>query len=205
MLSEAKKIKIVGIGGLPRSGKDTLAEMFIAQGYFGVSFGDIVRDISRTRHAAKPDPISRANTTETSNWLRQQNGSDFIMKQALKLYETETRLRPHRGLLAWSIRAPIEVDFILSHGGKLIWVEASDQIRFERTMANLRVGETKISLAEFKRQEDEQWVPQPGQPAEIQMSVSYVKAKATDRLLNDGSFDEFKTHAQALIDKINAE
>ena len=68
-------MKLIGIGGLSRSGKDTLAEFLISKGYFGVSLGDIVRNQSRIRHADAPDPISIANMTETANNLRQQKGA----------------------------------------------------------------------------------------------------------------------------------
>lgn len=195
------KIKIVGIGGLPRSGKDMLANKFIEAGYFGVSLGDIVRNATRIRHADKPDPISRANTTETSNWLRQQKGPDFALKEALELYKEASKSKEYRGLLAWSIRAPVEVDFIYKNNGRLIWIEASDKVRYERAMQELRHGEAIISPEEFKRQEDEQWIPNnPDLPAEIQMNVSYVKDNAREILENNSNdLEEFNEKAEALV------
>ena len=68
MTSPENKLNIIGIGGLPRSGKDELAQIFIDAGFFGVSLGDIVRNIAKTRHSDKPDPISVNNMTETSNF-----------------------------------------------------------------------------------------------------------------------------------------
>lgn len=202
MEKSANELNIVGIGGLPRSGKDMLAELFIGAGFFGVSLGDIVRDASRIRHANEPDPISRTNTTETSNWLRQTKGPDFALREALDLYEQASKTRKYSGLLTWSVRAPVEVDFILAHHGHLIWAEASDEIRHERAMHNLREGELPISLEEFKKQEDKQWLPQPGIPAEIQMNVSYVKDHATDFLENNSnSLDKFNKKAMVLVDK----
>ncbi|HEX9153511.1 MAG TPA: hypothetical protein VF809_01695, partial [Candidatus Saccharimonadales bacterium] len=149
-----KTTKIIGIGGLPRSGKDTLADLFVQAGFFGLSFGDVVRDFCYERHKDKPDPISVANMTETSNWLRQTRGADVILQEALRqFHEQEQAGRQFRGLALWSIRAPIEVDFILAHGGELIWVEADDQVRHSRSMQHLRPSETPISLDEFRRQE----------------------------------------------------
>src|SRR5436853_3820896 len=122
-------MKIVGIGGLPRSGKDSLAELFIKQGYFGISFGDVVRGFSQERHKDKPDPISVANMTETSNWLRETYGADVILQEALKEYEEASKTKDYKGLVLYSVRAPIEVDWILARGGELIWVEASEEVR----------------------------------------------------------------------------
>ena len=150
----SQKFNLVGIVGLPRSGKDTLAELFMEEGYFGLSFGDIVRSFSRERHKDKSDPISVANMTDTSNWLRETQGPDVILKEALRQYEAEIKKgEAYKGLVLWSIRAPIEVDFILAHGGELIWVEADDVVRHERGLKSLRPGEAVVTLEEFKRQD----------------------------------------------------
>ncbi len=203
MAEDISDLNIIGIGGLPRSGKDMLAELFIGSGYFGVSLGDIVRNISRTRHAGKPDPISLANNTETSNWLRQTKGPDFALKEALDLFTKASKNNNYKGLLVWSIRAPIEVDFIIEHNGHLIWVESTDEVRHNRANHNLRKGEAVVSLAEFKRQEDEQWVPRPDLPEDIQMNVSYVKNHANMILENNSdNLNEFKNIAQNLIKEI---
>jgi len=193
-------MKLVGIGGLPRCGKDTLAELFIEAGYFGVSFGDIVRGFARIRHKDKPDPISVANMTDTSNWLRETRGPDVILQEALKQYKAAQKTHDYKGIVLFSVRAPVEVNFILSHGGQLVWIESSDKVRYERAMQNLRYGEQAITLEEFKRQEDLQWLPQPGTPAEAQMDISYVKSKSTKILENNGNdVQKFKDDAQKLI------
>lgn len=193
--------KIVGIGGLPRSGKDLLAEIFIQAGYFGVSFGDIVREFTRERHKDKPDPISVANMTETSNWLRETRGPDVILREALRQFREKVAAgEQYQGLVLWSIRAPVEVDFIVAHNGQIIWVEAEDVVRHRRGLRHLRDGEAPITLKEFKRQEALQWKPQPGIPAEVQMDLSYVKAHATQTLVNnDDDLDGFNKKAANLI------
>lgn len=198
-------MKIVGIGGLPRSGKDTLAELFIEQGYFGFSFGDFTRESARERHKDKPDPISVANMTETSNWLRDTRGPDVILQAALKQFEEASKTKDYKGLVLFSVRAPVEVDWILAHSGELIWVEASDQIRYERNNKHLRQGEKAVDLAEFKRQEALQWQPQAGISTEAQMDISYVKAHAS-KILENNSDDlaEFLSNARQLIASINS-
>lgn len=196
-----KTMNIVGIGGYPRSGKDSLGEVFIKAGFYGVSFGDIVRGYSRQRHADKPNPISVENMTETSNWLRAEYGPDVLLKEALNQFKAEQADgKEHAGLLFISVRAPVEVDFIHDQGGRLIWVEASDDVRHRRNNAHLREGEHKISLKEFVRQERLQSEPQPGTPAEIQMNMEYVKAKATQIIDNSGDdYGLFKRKAQAVV------
>jgi dephospho-CoA kinase len=194
-------VKIIGISGYPRSGKDTLGELLIQAGYYGVSFGDIIRGYARQRHADKPDPISVANMTETANWLRNERGADVVLKEALSLYETEQAAgKDYKGFLIISVRAPVEVDFILSHEGQLVWVEVDDNIRYKRDKNARRVGEMDISFEEFKRQEGLQSKPQPGIPPEAQMDMEYVRSKATLTIGNNGSNVEvFKQTAKAAL------
>lgn len=203
MSNSEKQLNIVGIGGLPRSGKDELARVLIKTGFYGVSLGDIVRNVSRTRHADKPDPISVNNMTETSNFLRQTQGPDFALKQALELYREAEKDNSYKGLLVWSVRAPVEVDYVLANHGHMVWLETSDPIRHHRAMNDLREAETKISLKEFLEQEAKQWVPQADLPPEIQMNVAYVKEHATDILVNESDdLDEFHKKAIELISNL---
>lgn len=184
---ESVKYKIIGIGGLSRSGKDSVAELLTQASYMSVSLGDIVREYCFERHKDKPDPITRANTTETSNWLRETYGADVVLREALKRFEAKLAEGQHYvGVVLHSIRAPIEVDFILAHGGDLLWVEADDAVRYKRNSASLREGERHLSMEEFMAHEAEQWVPLPGIPKEAQMNVSYVKEHATIRIVNNG-------------------
>jgi dephospho-CoA kinase len=201
LTSNVQRPKLVGIGGLTRSGKDTVAELFIANGWYGVSLGDIIRDKSRERHKNDQDPASVANMTETANWLRGQYGADVILQEALRQYETaRQKNEQYKGLVLYSIRAPIEADFILSHGGQLIWVEASDVVRHQRWLAKPRAGEEQISLAEFNAHENLQYNPQPGIPENIQMNTRYVKTHATITIENNGNDkDAFLLRAKQLL------
>lgn len=189
---------------MPRSGKDTLAELFIKDGFFGISFGDVIRRFARERHADKPDPISVANMTETANWLRENHGPQVVLDEALQQYEDQIASgQKYQGLVLWSIRMPVEVDYIIERDGELIWTEASAEVRYERNLKHLRQGEIAMTLDEFKRQEQLQWEPQPGIDPSIQMNMSYVKSKATHILENNNdNLDTFLTQAHALIKEL---
>lgn len=198
-------MKIVGVAGRDRSGKDTLAELFIAAGFFGFSLGDAFREHSRKRHADEPDPISVKNMTETSNWLRSTQGPDVILKEGLKAYEAAlARGETYKGVVMYSIRAPIEADFIVAEGGELVWVQTDDEIRHKRRIKHIRDGEAKVTLQEMLAQEALQADPQPGIPREVQMDLNYVKSKATIVLENNGDdLQEFETRAKELVQKLS--
>jgi dephospho-CoA kinase len=195
--------KIIGVGGLPRSGKDSLAEVFIDNGFYGVSLGDIVRNEARVRHADAPDPISVANMTETSNHLRTEQGADFAMKKAKELFHAASKTTPYKGLIVFSVRAQIEVDFIVDHPGEMIWVETSDAVRYDRYTHHMRDGEAQISKEELLSQEALQWEPQAGEDAKVQMNVKYVKEHSTRVFDNNGSdINDFENRAKQLLKEL---
>ncbi|MCA1807845.1 MAG: hypothetical protein LC687_08380, partial [Actinobacteria bacterium] len=152
-------------------------------------------------HADKPDPISVANMTETSNHLRQEFGADVVLKRALEEYEEASKKTAYTGLVLYSVRTPTEVDFIRAHHGRLIWVEASDDIRYARAVEFSREGEMQnIDMDTFLAHEALQWQPKPGTPKDAQMDVSYVKSQATDIIENNqNNLTKFKALARRLF------
>lgn len=196
-------MNIVGIAGLPRSGKDTLAKWFVEAGYFGVSLGDIVREQSRQRHARDANPISVANMTETANYLREKSGADTVLQQALDMYEQARQTDNYTGLAIYSVRTPAEADFITSHNGRLIWVEARDEVRYARAIEFARDGEdASIDKETFLAHEQLQWQPKAGVPEEAQMNVAYVKQKATDIIENNTDVTTFEERARKPMQEI---
>lgn len=184
---------IIGVSGLVRSGKDTLAELLIQRGFYGFSLGDYVRTKALQRHKGKTDPISVENMTETANWLRDTYGADVVLSEAIKSFELANKDNHYKGLVLYSVRVPVEVDFILKKGGVIVWVEANTETRYKRSLQALREGETEQTIEEFERQEALQWKPQPGNPANAQMNVSYVKDNATIIIENNNSsLEEFR-------------
>lgn len=199
----AEQIKLIGIGGLPRSGKDTLAEVFMDNGFYGVSIGDIVRDEARVRHVNVPDPISIENLTETSNWLREQRGPDFALRACIDRYKEASRAKTYKGLVVFSVRMALEVDFIVAAGGDVIWVETDDDVRYERYIQHMREGEVAITKQELMAQEAKQWQPQPGIDPSIQMNIEYVKQHATACFVNNSSdMVDFQTRAVGLMHEL---
>ena len=193
---------IVGIGGYSRSGKDTLATLLLSAGYFGISVGDIAREYSMERHKDSKSPISRINLTETSNWLREQKGPDVFMKIALDKYRQALKTKEYKGMLIWSIRAPIEADFIIKNKGTLIWIDSKAKTRYKRFLENLRTGEVSIDFDEYLRQEQTQVVPQPDIDPLIQMNMDYVKEKSN--LTLDNNFEGTEKFLEYAKQRLNS-
>lgn len=191
---------IVGIAGKIRSGKDSLAEIFINNGFFGVSVGDIVRQKSKELNSADPNPISTENMTKTANYLRSKFGSDFLFREAISRYKNAIKSKNYKGLVIYSVRAPIEADNILKYGGELIWIDSKDEVRYERAMSNLRKGDSRVSFEDFKIAESQQFLPNSKFDKDTQMNLDYVKSKATIRLTNNqNDISQFRDKALKII------
>lgn len=203
MTTSNNQVQIISVAGRDRSGKDTVAELLMEHGFYGYSFGDAVRRHAKERHADKPDPISVKNMTETSNWLRTTYGADVILKEALTEFEAEKESgKQYKGVVLFSVRAPIEADFTIEHGGELVWVATKDEVRHQRKLANLRPGEAGVTLEEMLAQEALQADPQPGIPREVQMDLNYVESKATIVIENNGNdIDEFYSKVKNKLSK----
>lgn len=199
-MTTSSNFAIVGVAGLPRSGKDEVAKLYISNGWFGVSLGDIVRNAAKVRHAHAADPISVKNMTETSNFLRSTKGADFALKEALALYKQASKKKHYKGLVIYSVRAPVEAEFILQHNGSLVWVHTDDVVRHKRAQKHMRKGERYVSIEDMLAQEALQALPQPGIPKQVQMNTSFVKEKATIVVENNGDdLSEFQSRCKKLL------
>ena len=108
--------------------------------------------------------------------------------------------KKYQGVVIYSVRAPIEADFILNHGGQLIWIESSDEVRYKRKIDNLRQGEASLSIEEMLAQEALQTRPQPDLPRTVQMDLGYIKSKATKIITNNGNnVEAFKDEAKKAL------
>jgi dephospho-CoA kinase len=138
--------KIIGIAGTNGSGKDTLGELLRQEcGYITVSLSDILR-AELTRRGQEH---SRENLSGLSNELRQTYGDGVMTRRVFEHYGIDTKL------CITSIRTPGEVDEMQKVGGVLVWVDADEQVRYERIQSGGRGrGATDaISFEEFQEQQ----------------------------------------------------
>ena len=130
---------IIGITGKLGSGKDTVAEKLQEKGYEHISLSDILReDLKRQKKE-----ITRENLIEAGSNIRKKYGGAILAERAYAKINKENTV-------ITSIGRTEEVDFFMEKGIKIIYVDASIKIRFQRIKKRKRENDPK-TLKEFQR------------------------------------------------------
>lgn len=144
--------RIIGIAGTNGSGKDTLGALLASRyGYKSVSLSDILR-AELTRQGR---PHTRENLSGLSRQIREAEGDGAMSRRVIETNDSDARL------CITSVRTPGEVQEIQKAGGTMVWIDADEQIRYDRIQAAARGrGETdNISFEEFQRQQAVEMTP----------------------------------------------
>jgi dephospho-CoA kinase len=127
-------MKLIGIGGTNAAGKDTVAEMLAERhGWQFVSVSDILRD--ELRREGKP--IERRLLRSVSAKWREEFGLGILIDKAVELYNP----KKYNNLVISSLRNFGEADEVHKLGGKVVWVDADMQVRYDRIQSRMRSAE----------------------------------------------------------------
>jgi len=118
---------VIGIVGLPGSGKSEAAAVAESAGVPVVTMGDVIRAECRDRGL---DPATDHGTVATT--LREENGEDAIAQRSLPIIEEQ--LEDHDTVLVDGIRSDVEVERFRAAFGDFLLVEvhAPFEMRAER-------------------------------------------------------------------------
>lgn len=186
-------MKIIGIAGTDGSGKDSIGEVLSQNGWKFVSVTDILRDEANKRGIR----LGRDTLRQISAEWRREHGLGVLVDKAVETYKNEDKT--YDGLVLASLRNPGENDRIHELGGKVVWVDAEPEIRFERIKNRNRGSEDHVTFKEFLAEEQAQ-----SQHAgdEATLNLTGVREKADIFLENNGhDLEAFKqTTAKTLAD-----
>lgn len=144
-------MKIVGLVGLIGSGKNTVAEMFVQQGFVQDSFAKPLKDLTASvfgwpRALLEGDTPESREFRETTDlfWSRKLNIDNFTPRMALQVLGTdlfrnhfqdgiwrhslEYRLRccANNNIVISDARFRNELDLIQGMSGKIVWIQRGD-------------------------------------------------------------------------------
>lgn len=159
-------MRVIGISGVARSGKDTVAD-YINDKYGYEKF--VLSDILRDKLASMGRDVTKKNMVELGNELRKEKGNDIV---ARLLYE---RCKDREKICVVGFRSPGEVDFFesVSESFFLIEVRASRSLRVERAKAH---GMDDVSCRDYDDI--------------IRKGLDMVLSMATIRIENESGLDE---------------
>lgn len=177
---------IIGVTGLPSSGKDTVAQILEKEGFKHISLSDMLREIV----LAKGEDISTENLTRHGNLIRRERGEGYLAKMALKKIGGDTVIT--------SIRQPGEVDVLRQNKGfHLIAVEADEIKRWQRLKSRHREGDPR-TIEEMKSIE----MRQSKAGGSKDMQVDEVMKKADYIVNNNGLLDDLKKQVDEVLARI---
>lgn len=184
-IKEWIKMQIMGISGLPGSGKSLVSEMATDKGAIMVSMGDIIREEAKKRGES---------TGETAVNLRKEYG-DYIV--------SELTIEKIKKLREDGIENPIVVDGIRSHHEVKMFKENFDNFIIVSVFANPDIRFKR--LAERKREDDSQDLAgfQIRDERELNFGMGNVIALSDKLIINESDFESYREKINEFFEEID--
>ena len=177
-------MKVIGVVGLPASGKGEFSKIAAGMGIPVIVMGDMIR---RAVSEAGLEP-NDTNFGATANRLRKEGGMDAIAK--LCIPEIQKHTTPL--VLIDGIRGDAEVALFRHHfsGFVLISIDSSFENRLARIAARARSDD--FTSADALRNRDER---------ETRWGLLNALGSADRHISNEGTLDEFSRAVRALLEQ----
>lgn len=140
-------MQILGIGGTNGSGKDLLSEMLEKE--HGWLFISGSRDLIIPELERRGSLIERENMADLTREWRQTMGKGAVIDNAIEKFNDLGGSAKFDGLVISSLRHPWEAERIHELGGRVIWVDADPNIRYERIYNRGHGSKDKKSYEQF--------------------------------------------------------
>ena len=138
-------MQVMGVSGLPGSGKSLVSEMAAEKGAIIVSMGDIVREEAKKRNES---------SKETAKNLRKEHGEYIVSELTIKKIKKLQDEGVTNKILVDGIRSHHEVEMFKENFEDFIIVSifANPAIRFERLKNRMREDDSQ-DYAEFSKRD----------------------------------------------------
>jgi dephospho-CoA kinase len=175
-------MKVIGVVGLPASGKGEFSRIAAGMGIPVVVMGDVIRDAVRAAGLPETDQ----NLGSVANELRKEGGMAAIAERSLPAIESQKAAI----VLVDGIRGDAEVDFFRTRFPEfvLIGVDAPFMTRLSRLNERRRADD--VHDADDLSTRDSR---------EIAWGLGRALSLADHLIMNDGSIEEFEAEARNLL------
>jgi len=194
-LLEAEKM-IIGIVGKIAAGKTTIAKFFEEKGFCRISCSEPLIDLlshNVSGYSWVPELPEKAEPTrekliEFGKYLKDKYGGDILIRLAVD------KNRNCKNIVIDGVRSREEIEAIKGLGGKVIYVEAKPEIRFERLMKRKASKDRGIKTFEdFKAMDDAE---------ERLYHTSKLKDLADYVIVNEGTLEELREKVERIIEEV---
>lgn len=189
---EAGKM-IIGVVGKIAAGKTTVAKFFEEKGFCRVSCSDPLIDLlthNVSDYSWIPELPEKAEPTrdrliEFGKYLKDKYGGDILIRLAVD------KKRHCKNIVIDGVRSIEEVETIKRLGGKVIYVEARPEVRYERLRKRGAEKDKVIqSFEDFLRMDEEE---------EKLYHTTKLKEVADYVIVNEGTLEELREKVEKII------
>lgn len=177
-------MQVMGISGLPGSGKSLVSEIAIKRGAVIVSMGDIIREEAKKRGES---------TKETAQKLREEFGQYIVSELTIKKVKKLQEENPESKIIVEGIRSPHEVDMFKENFEDFIILSifANPSLRFERLKLRMREDDS-TDYAEFKNRDQ----------MELDFGIGDVISLSDKIIINESDLESYINKINEFLDKI---
>ena len=176
---------VIGLAGMPGSGKSIVVDMAREMGYDIVVMGDVIRQETLKRGLE----LTPQNVGKVMLELRQESGNYVIAQKCIPKIKEQASPK----VLVDGLRSLFEADIFKEHFAKfsLIAVHASPQTRFSR-LSNRRRSDDPAEWKVFKDRD----------MRELGVGLGNVIAMAEQLIVNDNSFEYVRAKVKESLERI---
>ncbi len=177
---------IIGITGMPGSGKTEVAKLLKRKKFYVFNMGDIVMKL------AKKNKIEMVNVKirDFATNMRKLHGNDFFAKETVK----ELNKVQNQGIVIVGIKSKYEIKVIKRHFRHLMLISilVPTSVRFTRLKKRARIGDPKvISDLAYRDRKELGW------------GLSKIINSADYIIMNTGTRAELKESLGEILQKIS--
>lgn len=176
---------VIGLAGMPGSGKSVVVDTALEMGYAIVVMGDVVRQETLKRGLE----LTPQNVGKVMLQLREEDGNYVIAKKCIPKIEEQTSPK----VLVDGLRSLYEAEIFKEHFAKfsLAAVHASPESRFNR-LSNRRRSDDPVEWQVFNERD----------MRELGVGLGNVIAMAQQVIVNDNSFEQVKAKVKESLMRI---
>ncbi len=166
-------MRIMGVSGLPGSGKSIVSELAVEKGAIIVSMGNIIRDEASKR---------KQSTKQTAQKLREENGPLIVAKLTIKKIKDIINENSAEIIIIEGIRSPHEVELFKKHfhDFMILSIFANPSIRYERLKNRGRADDSQNYEDFIKRDQ-----------MELDFGIGNVICLSDKIIINEGDLEEY--------------
>ena len=178
-------MQVMGISGLPGSGKSLVSDIATERGAIIVSMGDIIREEAKKRGE---------NTKETAQNLRAEHGQYIVSELTIKKIKQLQSEGVENAIIVEGIRSPHEVDMFKENFDNFIILSifANPTLRFKRLKNRMREDDSQ-EYSEFQKRDQ----------MELDFGIGNVISLSDKLIINESDLESYSEKIKKFLNEIN--